>query len=238
MSTPLQDDLKLVLELQTVDLHIQRVKKSLASQDDGTKLKAVADEAAKALADGVKAQHHVQGELKDSELKLSTLETKLKNYQQKLYQGTVTNPKELSNIEKEIEMLGRLRSDLDDRILELMDAADTQQKVVRGLEVVAEREKTAHEAHVQAYKERKESLTKELAAVTAQRPGVHAAVSNAALLKKYEDLRVRNSGQSLAHIAEGSCSGCHMRLPSFLVTAAKAGNDLCVCENCGRILIG
>ena len=33
MSTPLQDDLKLVLDLQTVDLHIQRVKKSLASLD-------------------------------------------------------------------------------------------------------------------------------------------------------------------------------------------------------------
>jgi len=237
MSTPLQDDLKLVLDLQTVDLHIQRVKKSLASLDDGTKLKAVADAAAATLAEGVKTHHHMQGELKDSELKLSTLETKLKNYEQKLYQGTVTNPKELSNIEKEIAMLGKQRSDLDGRILELMESVDAQHKEVRGLEAAAEREKASYNAHMQAYKERKESLTKELAAVTAQRPGVLAAVSSQSLLKKYEDLRARTSGQSLAHIVEGSCGGCHMRLPSFMVTSVKSGSELCTCENCGRILI-
>jgi predicted nucleic acid-binding Zn-ribbon protein len=236
-TTPLQDDLSLILDLQGVDLHIQRVKKSLASLDDGTKLKGVSDAAAAAHAEAVKTHHHVQGELKDSELKLSTLETKVKNYQNKLYQGTVTNPKELTSIEKEIAMLGRQRSDLDGRILELMDDVDTKLAAVKAAESVAVREKAAYDAHVEAYKERKESLTRELAAVTAKRPGVLAAVTSAALLKKYEDLRARTSGQSIAHIVDGACGGCHMRLPSFIVTAARAGAELTTCENCGRILV-
>ncbi len=78
------------------------------------------------------ALHKVSGDLKDTELKLEGVETKRKNYQQKLYQGTVTNAKELANIEKEIEALGRQRSDLDGKVLELMEQVEQAQAEMHG----------------------------------------------------------------------------------------------------------
>ncbi len=94
------------------------------------------------------ALHKLSGDLKDSELKLDGIETKRKNYQQKLYQGTVTNAKELSNIEREIEALGRQRSDLDSKVLELMEQVEQAQAADAVAEAEAHRsERSPHGCH-------------------------------------------------------------------------------------------
>lgn len=235
--SPLKDHIIALLALQEVDSHIQRVRKSLALQDDGSKLKAASELSAKMHATALSALHVVHGDLKDSELKLATLETKIKSYEQKLYQGTVTNPKELANIEKEINALGHQRSDLDGKVLGLMDESDTQEAVVRALAATAERDKAAFEEHRAAYVDRKDSLGRELAAVTAKRPDVVKAVTDAALLKRYEELRPRHDGLAITHIVEGYCGGCRTRLPSMFVTLVKQGDEVQYCENCGRILV-
>src|ERR687886_568955 len=106
MTTPLQDTLRALAALQQIDTQIQRARRAQAAR-----------QAANTARDTL---HRLTAEQKDNELKEEAIETKRKNYQQRLYQGSVTNPKELSNIEREIEALGRQRSDLDGRILELM----------------------------------------------------------------------------------------------------------------------
>jgi uncharacterized protein len=236
MPTPLQEELKTLLALQQIDSHIQRLKKTLTSMDDGAKLKAAAVSAEQAHAEGVKTLHTAQGNLKDSELKLTALEAKLKSYKDKFYQGTVTNARELTNIEKEIDALGRQRSDLDGKILVMMETVENQEQVVKSLSETAVKDRAAYDAHYAAYLDRKSSLSKELAATSAKRPEAVAAVTNAALLKRYEELRPRSAGMAIAPIVEGACGGCHMKLPSFQVTKVKQGEELQNCENCGRML--
>ena len=51
----------------------------------------------------------------------------------------MTNPKELSNIEREIEALGRQRSDLDGRVLELMEQVEQAQAEAATAEAGAHR---------------------------------------------------------------------------------------------------
>src|SRR5580704_4815137 len=118
--TDLPTTLKSLLELQQIDRQIQRAKKAQSTLDTGETARAAATQARDLYNAKNTAYHRASGDLKDTELKLAALETKLKTYQQKLYQGGITNAKELSNIEKEIHALGRQRSDLDGKILELM----------------------------------------------------------------------------------------------------------------------
>ena len=99
------ETLKALYALQLVDTQVQRAKRAQAALDNGT---AAATAAASAHAEAQARRGEWQklaGNLKDTELKSAAVETKRKNYQGKLYQGTVTNPKELGNIEKEIEAL-------------------------------------------------------------------------------------------------------------------------------------
>ena len=121
------ETLNALYALQLVDTQILRAKRAQAALDNGTAAAAAA-EAAHAQAQQRRAEwQKLAGDLKDTELKSAAIETKRKSYQQKLYQGTVTNVKELGNIEKEIESLGRQQSDYDGRVLELMESAEEAQ---------------------------------------------------------------------------------------------------------------
>ncbi len=122
-----RDTLTALYAVQEVDTLLVRAKRSQSNLDNGTEASAAA-EAANAVSKQKRDSYHkLAGELKDSELKLETVETKRKSYQQKLYQGSVTNARELANFEKEIEALGRQQSDLDGRILGLMEEAEQAQ---------------------------------------------------------------------------------------------------------------
>src|SRR5579875_409108 len=144
MATPLQDQLQALYALQQIDTQILRAKRAQAALDNGAQASQQAQVARDAELARRDALHRLSAELKDSELKLSGLETKRKSYQQKLYQGTVTNARELSNIEREIEALGRQRSDLDGKILALMEQTEQAQA---DLNVAEQRARDAETHH-------------------------------------------------------------------------------------------
>ena len=81
------ETLQALYAVQQKDTLIQRAKKAQSALDNGTAAAAASTEAHAEAARRTSVAHKLTGELKDSELKLETLETKRKNYQQKLYQG-------------------------------------------------------------------------------------------------------------------------------------------------------
>ena len=236
MATPLQDQLHALDALQQIDTQIQKAKRAQALLDNGSQATQQAQAARDAERAGRDAFHLLSGELKDAELKLSSIETKRKSYQQKLYQGTVTNAKELANIEKEIEALGRQRSDTDDRILGLMEQAEQAQA---DLSVAEERARAAetHRAGVTAqFQSRYEAMALEITDATQRRGAAVSEVTDKPLLKRYEDIRLRSSGLGIVKIEGADCGGCHMTLPAGAIKLVKEGLQVQTCENCGRLL--
>ncbi len=223
--------------VQQIDILIQRAKRTQVNLDNGTAA-AEAAEAANAAAQGKKTDlHKLAGDLKDNELKLSTVETKRKTYQQKLYQGSVTNAKELANIEKEIEALGRQQSDLDGRILALMDEVE-QAQVASGAADAAAHTAEGHRAEViAAYRSRYEALTLELSSLAQRRESAAALVADQAALKRYDGIRAKAGGVGIAKIEGDTCGGCHMKLSSTLIKTVKEQAQIQTCENCGRLLL-
>ncbi len=236
MSTPLATNLRHLLTLQQIDSELQRKHKAQSALDNGDKAKAEAATAQRSAAEKLRSAHSLAGELKDSELKLSGIESKQKNSRQRLYAGTVTNPKELASIEKEIDALTRQRADLDGRILELMDQSEAAQTA----SVLAEASARQAEAHVQevqaTYRSRHEALNTEITDLTRQRNEMSAQIDDLALLKRYEDIRAKHSGVGIAALDGKNCGACHMALPSTLVASVKEGGILQFCDNCGRML--
>ena len=223
--------------VQQIDTLIQRAKRSQTNLDNGTAAGTAAD-AANAAAQGQKtALHKVAGDLKDNELKLSTVETKRKTYQQKLYQGSVTNAKELANIEKEIEALGRQQSDLDGRILMLMDEAEQAQVASSAADAAAHTAEGHRAEVIAAYRSRYEALTLELSSLTQQRDAAAAAVEDKAALKRYDSIRAKAGGIGIAKIEGDTCGGCRMKLSSTLIKTVKEQAQIQTCENCGRLLL-
>lgn len=223
--------------VQQIDTLIQRAKRSQANLDNGTAAGAAADAANAAAQEQKTALHKVAGDLKDNELKLSTVETKRKSYRQKLYQGSVTNAKELANIEKEIEALGRQQSDLDERILMLMDEVEQAQVASSAADAAAHTAEGHRAEVVAAFRSRYDALTLELAALAQKRDAAAAAVEDKAALKRYDGIRAKAGGIGIAKIEGDTCGGCHMKLSSTLIKAVKEQAQIQTCENCGRLLL-
>ncbi len=236
MATSLGENLQALMALQQIDTQIQRARKAQAGLDNGAKA-TVDSQAAQAAAQAAReALHRVSGALKDSELKQSGVEAKQKSYQQKLYQGGVTSARELSNIEREIEALGRQRSDLDGKILELMEQTEGAQADADAAEARAREAEAKRAEIVAAFQTRHRALEAEIADAAQKRAGALGAVGDAVLLKRYEDIRARAGGVGVARIEGGDCGGCHMTLPSSVVKVVKEAQQTQTCENCGRLL--
>ena len=232
----LTQNLQALYALQQIDTQIQRTRRTQTQLDNGAQATKDAEAAQTRAAAQVAALHKAQADLKDSELKLAALETKRKAAHQRMYQGSITNAKELANIEREIESLGRQESDMDTRILELMEQTETVQTAASAAQAAAHEADTKRSDTLAKYQSRFEALSLEAAEATRRRPAAVALVDDPALLKRYEDLRAKHAGIGIAKIEEGDCGGCHMKLPSADVKVVREGVKPQTCENCGRLL--
>jgi len=55
------------------------------------------------------------------------------------------------------------------------------------------------------------------------------------VLGHYDRLRVRDK-KGVAIVRNQSCTGCHMHVPIGLITVLMRGEDIQLCETCGRYL--
>ena len=114
------------LRASKVDSALDLARRKFQALDQGQAEKAALDSAREIAERTSRTREETAGDLKDAELEQQAVEKKKKDYETKLYSGKVTSPKELMDIQHEIEALGRQRGMLDERILTLMDQVETR----------------------------------------------------------------------------------------------------------------
>ena len=157
---------------------------------------------------------------------------------QELLDSGRVGPKELSNLQHEIESLARRQSDLEDAELEVMEKLEDARGALA--EVTAERDGitaeidrlTAERDAAWAEGDRdKEWVTGERAKVVPDIPSD--------LLALYDKLRADHNGVGAAALHQRRCEGCRMELtPTDLGRIREAAPDAVLrCEECRRILV-
>jgi uncharacterized protein len=229
------DDLFALYKLHLVDSTIAEIKKKAAAFDP-TREARLAIEAFKPEWERVRGEAlALHAEQTDLELQQKSIEEKIKKMDKELYGGKVVNPREVENIQKEIQHLKDKRATMDSGILEIWDqlppAKARGEKVDQQMAVLrAAFEKKKQEA-LSAKAELEQDYTKKSAA----RAGLAKAVP-IALLTQYEAIRKKMGGVGMALVNDGkSCSGCGTILPTktlLMVSESK----MVTCETCHRIL--
>jgi predicted nucleic acid-binding Zn-ribbon protein len=158
--------------------------------------------------------------------------------EQRLYGGTVAAARDLQAMSDEVRHLARHISELEDRELEVMEALEPLDAALqtaaderKGLEADAARLRAAI-ADAEA------ALDVDIAARVEAR-GVAAQGVRDELLGRYEQLRTKLGGTGAARLVGGSCSGCHLALPSMELDRLRRSppDSVITCEQCGRILV-
>ena len=174
--------------------------------------------------------------LKDLGLESSALDGKITNAEARLYSGAIKNPKELSDLQKDVTSLRKHKSELDERQLELMlELEQVEQEAARVHTdlIHIETEWQREQATLQA---RRASLIEHIETVDAQRQAQRAEAS-APDLAVYDQLRPRKHGQVVATIEAGTCGACGVEISEYTLAKAQRDDALIPCGNCERLLI-
>jgi predicted nucleic acid-binding Zn-ribbon protein len=232
----MKEQLAALYALQQQDSLLSALKRQYSLLDAGKAEKAEYDAADAANKEALEALHTVSADLKDAELEQQQVETKRQEYEVKLYSGKVTNHKELQAMQEEVEMLGRQRTKLDDKIITLLDLLETRKTEQAATSKRSKTAKAALKAKLEIHKEAAEVIRREAQQIVDQRISYLAPVPDA-LIKRYEALRLSKAGVAIVALQDGNaCGGCKMALPSSLVTKVHEGSGMETCQNCGRLL--
>ena len=174
-----------------------------------------------------------QRSVRSRELALAAAEQSQGAVRERLYEGGITNPRELSQLEKRLaELTVQVEKEETDLLqaLEELETLEAQKSKVDAAEAKARRElHTAQQKleHMQSAWDLEEAMVRD------ELEELRSQVSPSALAL-YERKKASTEGTPIAQVIRGVCGGCRMTLPAS-VTALR-GAVTSTCEQCGRIL--
>lgn len=231
--------LQRLLDLQTEDTAIKRLEERNASLPEAARLRevtALLQERTSDLEIATKQDEEIAREHGRLEGEIELLDQKVTREEQRMFAGTVSNPKELSSLQAEVESLKRKKSGLEDRLLEVMEQREESSSTVA--RISSERDQAAAEA--EDLRLTVETLTSDIDAQLAQHSSQRdqvAAELPADLVTLYDRLREQKHGVGAAALEQGTCQGCHTKLPQKEIERMRAEGGLQRCDNCRRILV-
>ena len=220
-------------KLQQIENELQKKQKLVEQIDQQLNGNQALLEAEAKLASQKEQLADAKRKQKTAEWALEDLQEKVNSLNKKLYSATIKNPKELLNLEHELESLKRELRKKEDVLLDLMGEVEAMQGEIR---VSSEKFKGLE----QEWQQKQEALSHEKAEVEPQlisldqrKQELRSQISPGAL-QLYEETKL-TKGQAIVRVEQGRCRGCHVTLPMAEWRRARSG-ELVQCGNCGRIL--
>ena len=214
-----------------LDLAHARLKAIQQTLENDEELRA-ASELCKAAGDKLKAAEH---ELKDREQEVEKQRLKIQQAEASLYGGSVHNPKELQDLQKDVASLKRHLETLEERQLESMEAAETADMEAEKARADLERVKASRGTQFRDLAEESSTLNRDLERFNSERMAVVQDLADGTL-SVYEQLRRQRRGLAVTIISDSACSACGTTLTASQQQSARSTSQLFYCPSCGRIL--
>jgi len=228
MSLPAQ-----LYKLQQIDIELQKnqqiVAETIRQLNEDSALVTAESELTRQKQQLVEAK----GKQKNAEWELEDLQERINHLNNKLYDGTVKNPKELVNIEHEAESLKGRLSTKEDELLELMSQVEEMETKVKTGTKEFQQLKQEWQQKQENLNRGKVEVDTVLTTLAKNRRELTQQISPEAL-NLYEQIKL-TKGQAVAKVEQGRCQGCRITLPISRWQKARAG-DLVQCNNCQKIL--
>ncbi len=223
-----------LIELQALDLRIAEIKAQCRQIPDrldaAQRPLRAAQEAQKEAATAVdvlsKERRVLERELEAHEAQIQKM---------KGHASEIKTNKEYQAHLFEVELAGKKKGDIEEKILGLMEQIETlqrQAKDAQGRVGEAEREFARDK---QKLEQVETSLAAELQDLERRHKAATADVP-VDLVARYTKLKVQRKDQALAALRDGICQGCRLQLPPQLIAEVKRSNEMFTCDYCHRIL--
>lgn len=221
--------------LQQVDRQIDRIHAELDTIRKTLENDAELQAAFARLKQAQNENHRTHHEMKSAESEVEAQKIKMEQAESSLYGGSVKNPKELQDLQKDVASLKKHLVALEERQLESMlkaEEAETElQEASSALETVQSRLGGEHKKLIES----QSMLMKQLESLRDEREAALAPIEGEKL-RIYEELRVHKHGVAVTEVEDGACASCGTTINAALQQNARSQKQLATCPSCGRIL--
>ncbi len=214
------------LELSSNEQALNQITSQLGENQVVVRAQAEFTSAQQQLEELKQQQHSIEWEIDD-------LISKLTAFEEKLYSGKINNPKELTSLQHEVDMLKARRDQLEDKALGVMDQVElatasvaTMRSELKRLEAEWHRQ----QKRLSADMERLKTVLSDLE----QKRQLLVAKIDPGAVELYHGLK-QQKGTAVAKVEQGVCRGCRISLSAAELQRARSGS-LVQCSSCGRIL--
>lgn len=229
-------DVRTLYRIQELELDIikctKRIKAISAQMEEDEALREAEAKHDEATADYEDASKQAR----DMEAEIAALVEKREAAEARLYGGGVTNPKELQDMQMEVESLGRRKTVLDDELARLKGVREERGASLKDSEAALSDVRQARESDNRELLAEKEKLSAEVNDMLARRKGAITDIP-ADIFKIYNRMRAAKSNRPIAVMNENACTICGIEQNYTVIVAINRSEELVHCQNCGRILI-
>ncbi|WP_104524030.1 zinc ribbon domain-containing protein [Blastococcus atacamensis] len=229
-----------LLELAAEDVALTQLAHRRRTLPEAAAVEAAA-QAERTLADDVvraeTAVRDLQREVKRLEGDVETVRARAAKDQKLLDSGSVS-PKQMTDLQHELQSLSRRQSDLEDQELELMESLETAEAALREAEQGRDEARAARERAEQLRDDALADITDGTNRHEAARAAVAGGIS-APLLTLYDRIRTQTGTTGAAMLRARQCQGCRIELNGRELAAVRNADphEVVRCENCARILV-
>ncbi len=232
----MKQQLVLLYQLQQTDSQIEADEAELSGLDNGETLAGELEAEEAQLSELEEKLSAAQAELQDKQLQLQGTEDDRQAKWDQTYGGRISDPKELSALERKIQELDRRKDKLEEDIIMLLDDVETLEEQVEQKQADVGTMSGRLSEVRQHFEQRSAELTTELEQLGERRSELAAQVEPS-LLDDYEHTRRHSRNVAVTVAKKRACSACHTAVASSLLGELQQPTTVVRCESCRRILV-
>jgi len=172
------------------------------------------------------------------ELELSSIETRLKEVDEKLYSGVITTEKEAKSLQDEIGHLKERQDALESELLEILSQIEDLTIAINELNSQLEVQNNDIQILEDTLKRVENELNQKVLEAKDRR-GETVKVLTDEILKSYESHREHFPSDAVVRFNGPTCNGCHLTMSAMETDRIKGleVGALTECSECGRLVV-
>lgn len=230
--------LKKLYQLQQLELAITALDTERVNSDEYRQLRTIRrsfEEDKHKLAESNAAIAKIEAKINTVEKRLADLESRIAKEKKAIYDGSVTNTRELNARQGQLESLtAKLEIAQEEKGEHQKQLAKRQDEVEKLRRTLADMQREFSRIR-DIYQVKQEERDERGIQLAAEKEALVSQIDDDSLAW-YEKQRESLSGTPVAYLnKQRICSGCHTMLPLTAYKRAASGQRI-LCENCGRTL--
>ena len=228
-------ELEQLIALQNVDMGIRRLQSELESiPRRRAEIESEFDQRAFEFKELQQAGATARETRAQLDRELAEQRTRMEKAERDLMSST--NAKVYEAAIRERDAAKKHISELETKVLEQMEAAETAEKSLAEREPEFARLRAEHEERLRAFEEQTRASTEELEERRRERERMFSSLP-AGVKGTYQRIVARiRDGVAMAEARGGACAACRMAIRPQVMAQIRRGEDIILCDNCNRIL--